>query len=340
MTTESAPGWDALQVALATVRAELVAAAPDAATAAEAETYLLRVLTAALNDAFLPHLFRAGDLTRVLPTRGAPSPDYLMWFAGIDPSRRCRLEGCLQDSERVGIGLYRFSSFGALEIDGYAVVDPTTVGPDGRFSLDITAEAAGPGGLRTTPETRALIVRILHRAADGFPAVVTMSGEASKPARTGAAQRKLEQVGSATLHGIRQFLRWSELLSAAPNRLLDPPAAIAAEVQGDPDTVYRLGYYALGENEWLHVTIPSAVHGYWSLYAYNHWCEILPGAGFHDRSVAADADGHVRIHIGPSPSADGSNWIDTLGRSRGMLIFRAIGATDIPALSAQVRSDS
>lgn len=298
----------------------------------------MRLMTAALNDAFLPHLFRAGDLTRVLPTRGAPNPDYLMWYAGIDPSHHYRLHGCLQDSERVGIGLYRFSSAGALEIDGYAAFDPTTVGRDRWFSLNIAADVTGPESLNITPDTRALIVRILHRATNGFPAMVTLSGEGSKPARAGDPARKLEQAAKSTLHGVRQFLRWSELLSAAPNRLLEPPSAIAAEVQGDPDTVYRLGYFALGENERLHVKVSPGLHGYWSLYAYSHWCEVLPGAGVHDRSATADADGPVRIDIGPNPPADGVNWIDTRGRSRGVLIFRAIGDADVPTLPAEIRS--
>jgi hypothetical protein len=101
---DSATGWEALKRAIDTARSELMAAAPDAASAAEAEAYLMRLMTAALDDAFLGHLRSERGLTRALPTRGAPNPDYIMWHAAVDSTRTYRLEGWLHDSERVGVG--------------------------------------------------------------------------------------------------------------------------------------------------------------------------------------------------------------------------------------------
>jgi hypothetical protein len=62
------------------------------------------------------------------------------------------------------------------------------------------------------------------------------------------------------------------------------------------------------------------------LHAYNHWCESLPGADAHDLNATPDADGRIRVRIGPAVPATLNNRVDTLGRRRGALIFRAIGA--------------
>lgn len=138
-----AGGWEAVNAAVATARAEVAAAAPDAATAAEGEAYVMRILATCLNDAFLGHLFSEAGMSRALPTRGGPNPDYRMAFAPVDPSRRYRLDGWLKDSERVGIGLYSFGKGGSAVISAYAAFDAANVGADGRFALDIAAEATG-----------------------------------------------------------------------------------------------------------------------------------------------------------------------------------------------------
>jgi hypothetical protein len=332
--------WRAFEQVLATARSELLAAAPDAATAVEAENYLLRVMTASLNDAFLQHLLTDQGLTRALPTKGGPNPDYLMCHAGVDSTRRYRLDGRLNDSERVGVGLYSITASGATVLEGYARFDASTVDADGRFSLDLALDAAGPGTLKLTTASRVLLVRTLHRAAYGLPCSLSLSGGA--PGRglapaMGSHDAALNMAANATLRGVRQFLEWTRQTSAHPNRMTAPPASLADEVQGDPDTHYSLGNYELREGEWLEVTIPQALNGYWSLHAYNHWCEYLPNASVHDLKALPDPDGRIRVRIGPTVPNGALNLIDTLGRQRGVLIFRTFSGSnpDIPEAQLQ-----
>jgi hypothetical protein len=317
----------------------LAAAAPDRASAEEAESYLMRVMTASLNDAFLGHLFTGEGLTRALPTKGGPNPDYLMCHAGIDATRQYRLAGCLNDSERAGVGLYSFTASGAALLEGYAAFDRTNVAADGCFSLDLAANATGSGTLAITPSCRVLIVRTLHRNR-GQPCTLTLTGGASPRGLApvmGNSERALAQAGQATLRGVRQFLEWSRQVGASPNCFTLPPPSLAAEVQGDPETAYSLGYYQLGEGEWLEVSIPAGLRGYWSLHAYNHWCESLPGAGVHDLNAAADADGRIRVRIGPTLAPNLLNRVDTQGRRRGVLIFRSIGTDQTQIPHAELR---
>jgi hypothetical protein len=332
MPAASATGWEAVSAAVATARAEVAAAAPDAATAAEGEAYVMRILTTCLTDAFLGHLMTENGLSRALPTRGGPNPDYRMVFAPLDPACRYRLEGRLNDSERVGVGTYSFGPGGSADISAYAAFDASSVDEDGRFAVDVAADAAGSGSLPILPGARSIMMRVLHRDPHGEPARLVLSGGPQVrdlALAQGSTDGALGQVAQALVGSIRTFLEWSAVTSVARNRFHAEAPEMAQGVQGDPDTIYFLGSYDLAEGEWLDVTLPGGIPGYWSLHAYNHWCESLPGASMGDNIASPDADGTIRIAIGPSVWGDAANRIDTLGRLRGALIFRAIGADKV-----------
>lgn len=331
-------GWKSFNEAVATARAELSSAAPDEATAAEAEDALMRLTAASLGDVFLSHQLTEGGLSRPIPTLGGPNPDYILSSAPIDPASHYRLKGCLHDSERVGVGLYSIGAGGAMLLDGYAVFDRRSVAADGCFALELAAGADGPGTLAIPADCRVLIVRTLHRDPRGRPCTLTLEGSAMtprlEPAR-GSAEAALAQAGQRVLGTVKQFIEWSRLISANPNRFITPPESIAAAVRGDPDTGYYFGYYQLRDGECLEVLMPEGVPGYWSLHAYNHWLESLPGAGFHDLNATPDSDGRIRLQIGPSVQR-GSNPVNTQGRRRGALIYRTIGDEQVRIPEARV----
>jgi hypothetical protein len=322
-------GWQALAEAIAAARAEIAAAAPDAETAAEGEAYVARVLTSQMAGAFLGHLLTEDGLARALPTHGGPNPDYLMRHAGVGLASRLRVTGQLNASERVGVGLYRFDAAGtALEV-GYRAFAPGDCDESGKFAVEVSADA-GPDGLAITPEARALLIRTLHRAPGEPPAHLALEGAAAPGGltlATGSSDGALAFVARGLLATVRQFLEWTRVTAARPNALAFAPPHLAAAVQGDPDTVYLLGYFELAANEWLEVTMPEGLSGYWSLHAYNHWTENLQTQGAHDRNARPDADGTIRVRIGPAVPEELANRVDTAGRRRGILIGRIIGSS-------------
>jgi hypothetical protein len=337
MSVEQA--WDKIHAAVATARAEVRAAAPDEATAAEGEAYVARILTTCLTDAFLGHHMVEGGLTRALLTRGGPNPDYRIYSAPIDPAGRYRIEGKLNGSERVGVGTYTFAG-GSAVISDYAAFDARTAGPDGSFALDVAADAEGPNTLKILPGARVFTIRVLHRDPRAEPARLLLTG--GQPVRDltlaqGSTEAALGQVAQALVGSIRMFLEWSAVTNAARNAFLAEEPKMAQGVQGDPDTTYYLGSYDLAEGEWLEVSFPAGIPGYWSLHAYDHWCEHLPGASMGDNLAKVDPDGTVRIALGSDAPAN-ANRIDTIGRRRGALIFRAIGAGSVAVPQTKVHS--
>lgn len=321
-------GWDALAQAASEASALVAAAAPDAATAAEGEAYVTRVMAAGLGGAVLGHLFRQDGLSRALPCYGGPNPDYIMRFAPVDPAGQYQIEGRLNGSERVGIGLYTYGPNGAPLIAGYAAFDATNCAADGTFTLAIGDGAEADGGLPILPDTRVMLARVLHRDAASDPANLRFTGGAPDTGLAlamGSNDAALSFVAKSLGNNVREYLKWTHAARALPNRLDLAPPELTATVQGDADTQYFLGGFDLAPNEWLEVTMPAGMPGYWSLHAYNVWYEHLQVPGAHDRNAAADHDGRIRIAVGPALPDDAANRIDTQGRSKGAFVCRLIG---------------
>jgi hypothetical protein len=320
-------GWDDLNAAIATARELISAAAADPEVAAEGEAYIARVVAAGLGGAVLGHLFQQDGLSRALPCYGGPNPDYIMRFAPVDASRSYRLEGRLNGSERVGVGLYNYEGPNGVPLEvGYTAFDSSNTAPDGSFAIDL-----GPDGLPVPPGARVVLIRVLHRDPESDPARLSFTGGAPASGlalATGSADGALGFAAHSLANNVREYLKWTKVARQYRNRLDSAPPELTATVQGDRDTQYFLGGYDLGEGEWLQVTMPAGMGGYWSLHAYNYWYEHLQTPGAHDRNTRPDADGRIRIAVGPVLPPDAANRIDTLGRRMGAFVCRIIGGSD------------
>lgn len=327
MNADVTEGWNGLYAVIAEAREMVAREAPDSTTAAEGEAYVARVVTAAMTPAFMGHRLIDGGLAMALPVYGGPNPDYIMRHATIDPEGHYRLEGQLNGSERVGVGLYALGRNGAPLIAGYTAFDPSNCGPDGAFSLDLGPGLSGPGTLAIAPGTRILMFRILHRDQSP-PARLQLTGalEQRGPAlATGSCQGALGQIAGMVRANVAEYMKWVRAARNLPNRLAAAPEELADTVIGDADTQYFLGGFDLAEGESLEVVMPTGLTGYWSLHAYNFWYEHLVTPGVHDRNSKAGKDGTITIAVGPSVKADAENRIDTLGRRKGAFVCRIVG---------------
>lgn len=333
-TDEVTTAWEQLHTAVNEARSKIAAMAPDAATAAEGEAYLMRLYTSCLADACLGHLLCENGLTQVLATRGGPNPDFLMAVATLDTNRTYHLEGWLNGSERVGVGLYRYTAGGA-DISAYTAFDSTTTNGNGRFELTLSPEGDKPQGLTIAPDAKVMIVRTLHRDHSLAPARLHLNGASLASdlhLAQGSMPAALTQVSQSLKAIVPTFLEWSAVTSTAKNAFHLQTPAMRQSVQGDPDIHYFIGSFNLAGDEWLDIELPPGLSGYWSLHAYNFWCESLPGAGIGDNVATQDSDGYIRIALGPGGWGDRQNRIDTLGRQRGVLIFRSV---NLAALSRE-----
>jgi hypothetical protein len=320
--------WSDLAASLASVEAELVAKAPDAATAAEVHPYLARLLTTALHDGFLTHEDTGHGLKRLWPRFGGPYHDYRMWQGPLVAGQSYRFTATLHDVERLGVGTYKRTPSGVTLLEDYVVFQSGQV--------DLTV---GHGGqLRTSPETQHIMVRELlrppgTRAADMRLTLADGTALPPPPAHCDLARTAGWVVAIA-----RNFARWSELMAERPNELTLPPEELAAAYLGDAGTHYFPGYYDLAEDEVLVVERPALPCYTWSLSTYTHWLEPLPhpftATALTDNlrlGLPADAAATFRL----SPTAGNGATIIT-GRRRGAMLFRTIGAEEVVVPRARV----
>ena len=175
------------------------------------------------------------------------------------------------DSGTVGVRLYSLGQGGSADISDYLAFDGTSVDAHGRFAVDIATDATAPC-IDHSSGARAVMVRTLHRHPTGDPARLVITGCA--PIRIlrwhrAAPLRRLGRLADAAQFR-PTFLEWSAATSAAINTFHAETPHMAQGVQGDSVIIYFLGSFNLGEGEWLEVTVPAGIPGYWSLHAYNY----------------------------------------------------------------------
>lgn len=334
-------GWQTLNATIAEAEQLIAAEAPNPEIAAEGEAYVARVVTAALSGALMGHRHRQGGLATALPVHGGPNPDYIMRHTPIETTGKYRLEGRLNGSERVGVGLYTLGNNGAPLPVAYTAFDRSNCGPDGSFALDIAADLQGSGTLAIPSGARLMMCRTLHRD-HSTPAQIEFLGGQPQHGPTlvgGSSEAALSHVARLVCANITEYLKWIAAARHLANRLDEAPPELAETVVGDVDTQYFLGGFDLAEGEWLEVMLPAGLTGYWSLHAYNFWYEHLVTPGVHDRNAVEGEDGVIRIAVGPELPAEAVNRIDTLERRRGAFVCRVVGhAEQIEAPKTVVHS--
>lgn len=322
-----APLSEGYRAAFAEAEALIEAAAPDEATRAEGQAYIARLFAMALDRAFRPQGNVIGGLYYAPNPIGGANSDYRMGQAIIDPKGRYRLSGEIHGAARISFGLYTPGPDLALQIDSYATLDDAEV-TDGRFTIMIDP-VAGP--LRAKPSSMLLMSRALHvRSTDHQAQVKLTRLDPIDTAPVAPIVADAVVMGYARATGqamaiLRQFLRWSRIISAAPNVITQLAPELDNVVQGDPNTYYFSGCFDLGVGEALEVHLPQIACDYWAIEALNHWLEPIAIRHFNNATAHADEDGSIRIVIGPDQRPEG-NWIDTGGRSKGLFLYRVVGA--------------
>jgi hypothetical protein len=128
-------------------------------------------------------------------------------------------------------------------------------------------------------------------------------------------------------------------LLAAPNTLVTAQAAELGAADTTPDNLYMIGTFRLEPGERLLLDVEPPDTRYWSVTLENIWHECIDArrrrSSMTGNGAVVDADGHVRITIGPEP-AEG-NWLDTGGRHRGFVILRWLDNPQPPTVRLEVQ---
>jgi hypothetical protein len=272
---------------------------------------------------------------------GLDNPDNVYLSVGIDPRHDYRISGRR--------GTIAYLSFAAQNQNyarrdritggaGHIDDDELDLGPDGAFEVIASQEPRPGNWLRLAPDSRMILVRqtfmdpTTEVAADleiecltPPPPPPRLDPDAVREQLLGGA---MYAIGASTW-----FADWVAPWRAAPNAMHAPDPEHHRLVGGDPNIVFRLGYWSLAPDERLVIEVVPPECDYWNFQLANIWSECLDKRyepiSVNAHSARPAPDGSVRIVVAHEDPGE-PNWVSTAGHAHGIMGVRWVRATTHP----------
>lgn len=309
----------------------------DPFTRAEGFRYLSRLIRAGLENFVeggnpeAPVLRRLAHETVKL---GNDCPDFYYRNAVIDGRKKYRLVGTLGTTPYIIFstqdGDYAESGGAAMPLAGQLTTDDMIIGPNGEVEIIISNTKEGDNWLRTTPETKMVMVRELfgdrEREVPSNLRLEPLDGPAAPPPLSAKhLENGLQKAGQLVAGASLMFAKWSRDLKKTTNELPRFDQAKSDAVGGDPQIVYYHSYWNLAPGKVLVVETSPPECISWDLVLSNHWLESLDYryAQIHVNKHTAfyRPNGSVRIIIA-AEDPNLPNWLNPQGHSFGAMCFR------------------
>ncbi len=346
-----ADAWDSFTDSLKALGHEALATSPNDAERVDGLRFILRQL-AYREEQFLEFApgFGGELFLPESPTRKvfADCPDTIYFQFNVAKGGRYRINGTRGESPYISFTAYRAGiedrvvadlHDGELTISDDGTFELMVGGPDAdRDWLDLGDDASfviireythdRAGGVKARFEVEQLSPEIAHRPE---PDADTLSGV------LGLLGLGLGFVNNATVN-------LSEELRIRPNQMNEAAAELVSEMAGTPHNHYQLCYVQLEQGEALELELTPPSCRYWSVHLNNYWLEspeFRDGQSvcINDSQALHEADGSVKMLVGPDDPGPGMNWLDTKGRTETILLARyLLPETDLPPIVTNVVS--
>lgn len=309
----------------------------DPFTRAEGFRYLSRLIRAGLEnfveggDTSAPVLRR---LVHETVKMGNDNPDFYYRNTVLDGRRRYRLHGKLGTTPFIIFstqdGDYSDSAGAAMPLAGQLTTVEMKIGDDGSIEVILSNEEEGVNWLRTTPETKILMVRELfgdrdrERTSELY--LEPLDGPAgASPLTAKHLEDGLARTGQLVSGASLMFARWSRDFGKTTNELPRFDQAKSDAAGGDPHMAYYHSYWRLNPGKALVVEAAPPECATWNFVLSNHWLESLDyrRSRIHVNKHTARyrPDGSVRIVVAHK-DPDLPNWLDPQGHDFGSMCFR------------------
>jgi len=268
---------------------------------------------------------------------GCDNPD--AFYQRVEISRRhtYRITGNRGTVNYLSIGAYSGGyGVGAAKAGNQGLITDNDPDPTGEIDIIVSIEPPdlGPGQrwLEMSELTTILIIRQFYldrsveRPADLQIECLDPDTPLPAPYSPAALVDGLAMSG-LFVHGVAQrFLTWvNDFFLERPNTLDFIPAEDQAGGWGDPNQVFRHGYWTLEPGQALVVTVPKVEAYYWNFQLNNIWEESLDyrhlQVTVNKHTATYEDDGTCRIIIADDDPGTG-NWMDTSAHRHGTMGLR------------------
>ncbi len=324
----------------------------DPETQAEGFRYLSRLIRAGLEnfiesgDASAPTLRRLVHETVKL---GADNPDFIYRNAVLDGREEYVISGNMGTTPFMIMstqdGDYTDQRNTEMPFAGQITTDEMVIDADGNVEITLSNERKGMNWLRTTPETKMVMIRELtaDRSRDTSSTLtIRRVGGDGAPTHFGPDRlvSGLAQTSQLVAGASLMFVRWANgMKERSTNELPRFDQAKSDAAGGDPQMAYYHSYWNVPEGKALIIETPVPECTTWNCVLQNHWMESLDyrysRIHVNKHSAAYRPDGSVRIVIAhDDPGLP--NWLDTQGHDFGTICFRWNRAASHPVPSTRL----
>jgi hypothetical protein len=288
------------------------------------------------------------------PTFGAVArTDVFKW--GLDcpdaAYRTAAIRGDLTYRISGNVGTVRYLSFQVNEgmaNHGNLRDDQLEPDDDGDFELFVGPEERAGCWLRTTPGVDTVVSRQFfsdwdreERATFDIELVSPVPVDAPTDLLVATPDRVARQLSAVAtwLEANARFWNDVEVIGQGSRHNSFDDPTVKSEMGGAQENINAWGHYDLAPDEAMIVEAVPVPARYWSLHIGNFWWESLDYATRHtsinDHQAVLDDDGAFRAVVAhEDPGVP--NWLDTMGHTKGPLLFRWVVADHGPPTTTRV----
>ena len=277
---------------------------------------------------------------RVLDTRireGGDNPDQRYLFSNIRGGETYRIWGTLGQARRLDLQVYAGTPYipgAGGRSAAFLTFEDITVGDDGSFEVIASPQRQDGNWIENPADATRIIVRQIlsdwdnERPGDVHIDRVGHEGDLKPVPTTGDLAERLRSAAASFTAHVNWWPEHVErhYLSAPPNRLSMPfdPGSLG----GVAGRFMSAGWFDLGPDEALVLRTWPASGNYQGIQLTDLWFSSLEYANRQTSLTAdqshPDPDGSFRyVLAGADPGVP--NWLDTLGRHRGVILLRYDG---------------
>lgn len=276
---------------------------------------------------------------------GGPNPDNAYFRANVDPSCSYRIWANVKNVRQAIFSLNE----GEMQLGEYGVFSERSlnqfeISADGLLEIWLSPEKRAGNWMPTDPKGRLLTIRVYQSdwendAAPPFHIERVGAEGIPRPPLTAAHMTRALDRSATWIEKTGAF--WNAYTSAGWNRATPNEVVPARPAPGGADNIlYGSCFFELAEEQAMVLECAPPLAEYWGFTV--HTLGWLESGDFADRQtslsghqVHLDGDGRMRIVLAQrDPGVP--NWIDIVGRERGLMVYRWVWSRDNPLPTSKV----
>ncbi len=274
------------------------------------------------------------------------NPDFRYWVADVRADRRYRITGNRGDAAYVSLTAYVTTKTGT-QATARLDSDSITFDETGGYTIDVGGDRPTASDWLALPEhTSMLWVRYFHRDVRtdriGWCAIEPVeTPPVPMPIEPLRFCRQLDRLAATTAVLPQIFAAATAADLDQPNTLRHWSEMTSGAVFTEPDTHYLRGGWQLDPGEALLIEGDVPACRYWNVLAYSRYLNSLDyryrPVSYTDATATITGGRYRFVVAADDPGPGTGDWLDSEGRSFGILVMRFLQPEDAPKLPSVQR---